>query len=57
MIGEMMTRDVVFIYTHEDQEEVARLIQRYHFLAVPVVDQEQLLVSIVTVDYVIDILQ
>jgi magnesium transporter len=57
MIGEIMTRDVVFVYTDTDQEEVARLIQRYDFLAVPVVDREQLLVGIVTVDDVIDILQ
>ena len=40
-----------------DQEEVARLIQRYDFLAVPVVDREQRLVGIVTVDDIIDILQ
>ncbi|MEH1914586.1 magnesium transporter [Nostoc sp.] len=57
IIGEIMTRDVVFVYTDTDQEEVARLIQRYDFLAVPVVDREQLLVGIVTVDDVIDILQ
>ncbi|MBC1240180.1 magnesium transporter [Nostoc linckia z18] len=57
IIGEIMTRDVVFINTDTDQEEVARLIQRYDFLAVPVVDREQRLVGIVTVDDVIDILQ
>ena len=56
-IGDMMTRDVVYVYTDTDQEEVARLIQRYDFLAVPVVDREQRLVGIVTVDDVIDILQ
>ncbi|WP_373525147.1 magnesium transporter [Nostoc sp.] len=57
IIGESMTRDVVFVHTDTDQEEVARLIQRYDFLAVPVVDREQRLVGIVTVDDVIDILQ
>jgi magnesium transporter len=56
-VGEMMTRDVVYVYTDTDQEEVARLIQRYDFLAVPVVDREERLVGIVTVDDVIDILQ
>lgn len=56
-ISEIMTRDVVFVHTDTDQEEVARLIQRYDFLAVPVVDREQRLVGIVTVDDVIDILQ
>lgn len=56
-IGEVMTRDVVFVHTDTDQEEVARLIQRYDFLAVPVVDREERLVGIITVDDVIDILQ
>jgi magnesium transporter len=56
-IGEIMTREAVFVYTDTDQEEVARLIQRYDFLAVPVVDREQRLVGIVTVDDVIDILE
>ncbi len=56
-IGDIMTRDVVFVHTDTDQEEVARLIQRYDFLAVPVVDREHRLVGIVTVDDVIDILQ
>lgn len=56
-LGEVMTRDVVYVHTDTDQEEVARLIQRYDFLAVPVVDREQRLVGIVTVDDVIDILE
>lgn len=56
-IGEIMVRDVVHVQTDTDQEEVARLIQRYDFLAVPVVDTEQRLVGIVTVDDVIDILE
>ncbi|BBD60115.1 Mg2+ transport protein [Nostoc sp. HK-01] len=57
IIGETMTRDVIFVRTDTDQEEVARIIQRYDFLAVPVVDKQQLLVGIVTVDDVIDILE
>ncbi|MEL7501964.1 MAG: magnesium transporter [Cyanobacteria bacterium J06554_6] len=56
-IGELMTREVVSVQTDADQEEVARLIQRYDFLAVPVVDTEQRLVGIITVDDVIDILE
>jgi magnesium transporter len=56
-IGELMTRDTVFVHTDTDQEEVARIIQRYDFLAVPVVDTEQRLVGIVTVDDVLDILE
>ncbi|MDX2212741.1 MAG: magnesium transporter [Oculatellaceae cyanobacterium bins.114] len=56
-IGEIMVREVVSVYTDTDQEEVARVIQRYDFLAVPVVDTEDRLVGIVTVDDVIDILE
>jgi magnesium transporter len=56
-IGALMTREVVSVQTDTDQEDVARLIQRYDFLAVPIVDTEQRLVGIVTVDDVIDILE
>lgn len=58
-IGELMTREneVVSVKTNADQEEVARIIQRYDFLAVPVVDTENRLVGIITVDDVIDILE
>ncbi len=56
-VGEIMTRDVVFVNTDTDQEEVVRIIQHYDFLAVPVVDTEQRLVGIVTVDDVLDILE
>jgi magnesium transporter len=56
-IGDVMTREVVSISTDTDQEEVARAIQRYDFLAVPVVDREQRLVGIVTVDDVIDVIE
>lgn len=56
-IGDVMTREVVNVTTTADQEEVARIIQRYDFLAVPVVDLEQRLVGIVTVDDVIDVIQ
>jgi magnesium transporter len=52
-----MTREVISVSTDTDQEEVARAIQRYDFLAMPVVDREQRLVGIVTVDDVIDVIQ
>jgi magnesium transporter len=56
-VGEVMTREVISVSTDTDQEEVARAIQRYDFLAIPVVDREQRLVGIVTVDDVIDVIQ
>jgi magnesium transporter len=57
IIGNIMTRDVVYVNTNTDQEEVARTIQHYDFVAIPVVDTEQRLVGIVTVDDVLDILE
>ncbi len=56
-LGEIMTRDLVWVDTNTDQEEVAKLISRYDLLAIPVVDREQRLVGVVTVDDVIDILE
>ncbi|WP_448572060.1 magnesium transporter [Trichothermofontia sp.] len=57
LIRDIMTRDVIAVHTDTDQEEVARTLQHYDFLAVPVVDSEQRLVGIVTVDDVLDILE
>ena len=56
-IGEVMTKDVVSVTTNTNQEEVARAIQRYDFLALPVVDREKRLVGIVTVDDLIDVIE
>lgn len=53
----VMVQDVISTKTSADQEEVARLVAEYNLLAVPVVDDEDKLVGIVTVDDVIDVLQ
>jgi magnesium transporter len=57
LIGDIMGRDVVYADTDTDQEEVAELIQRYDLLALPVVDREQNLLGVVTVDDALDIVQ
>ncbi len=56
-LKDIITTDVISVQTHWDQEEVARIVARYDFLAVPVVDESHRLVGIVTVDDVIDILR
>ncbi len=56
-LGDVMNRDVVFVQTDADQEVVARTIQRYDLVALPVVDRDRTLVGAVTVDDAIDILQ
>ncbi len=57
IIGEIFEPHVVSVHTDTSQEEVARVLQRYDFLSLPVVDTENRLVGIITVDDVIDILQ
>jgi magnesium transporter len=52
-----MTTDVFAVKTDMDQEEVAKIVARYDILAVPVVDDTNKLVGIVTVDDVIDIIR
>ena len=56
-IGDIMTDHVISVTTSTDQEEVAREIQKYDFSAMPVVDSENRMVGIVTIDDIIDILQ
>jgi magnesium transporter len=56
-LDRQMTSDVVKVHTTTDQEEAARLVSRYNLLALPVVDHEEVLVGIITVDDVIDVLR
>lgn len=57
IIGEIMHENVISVNTLMDQEEVARQFQKYDFTAMPVVDNENRLVGIITVDDIVDILQ
>ena len=51
-----MATDIVSIKPYTDRDVVARLVSRYDFLAIPVVDDDNRIIGIVTVDDVIDIL-
>lgn len=55
-IGEFMERNVVAVPPETDQQEAARLISQYNFLALPVVDEADRILGIVTVDDIIDVL-
>jgi magnesium transporter len=57
VIGDIMHKNVVSLHTLMDQEEVARQFKKYDFTAMPVVDNEDRLVGIITVDDVVDILE
>jgi magnesium transporter len=53
----IMTPDLISVRVETDQEEVARLVASYNLLAVPVVDEENKLEGIITVDDVIDVIK
>ncbi|HXH11078.1 MAG TPA: magnesium transporter [Alphaproteobacteria bacterium] len=55
-LGEIMTKEVWKVHVETDQEEVAHLVAHYNILAIPVVDHENRLVGIVTVDDIIDVI-
>ena len=55
-VGELMESNVISATTSDDREEVARMLTKYDFLALPIVDSEERLVGIVTVDDAIDVI-
>ncbi|WP_246860949.1 magnesium transporter [Bacillus sp. REN3] len=57
MISEIMNERVVSVSVGEDQEEVARKMRDYNFLALPVVDFQNHLLGIITVDDIIDVME
>lgn len=56
-LDEIMSRDVIKARSDMDQEEVARLVSRYDLVALPVVDEEDRLVGVITVDDVLDVIE
>ncbi len=57
LLKNIMRRNVISVNAGLDQEEVARIVSKYDLLAVPVVDEEERLLGIITVDDVIDVLE
>ena len=55
-VEDIMLTNLISVTTHTDQEEVVRFFDRYNFLALPVVDGENRLVGIVTVDDAMDVM-
>lgn len=55
-IDDFMEDNVITVTTNEDKEEVAKMFDKYDFLAIPVVDNEKRLVGIVTVDDAMDVM-
>jgi magnesium transporter len=57
IIGDIMHENVIALNTMMDQEEVARQFKKYDFTTMPVVDNENRLVGIITVDDIVDIME
>ena len=57
LIEDIMTENVIAVNTLDDQEQIAMMFSKYDFIALPVVDNEERLVGIITVDDAIDVLQ
>ena len=56
-LKDIMSKQIHVVRPETDQEEVARIVSQYNFLAVPVVDSDDRLLGIVTVDDVVDIIR
>ena len=56
IIEDIMETNIISVNTHEDREVVSEMMSKYDFLALPVVDAENRLVGIVTVDDVVDVI-
>ena len=56
-IEEIMETNMLFVNTHDDQEEVVNMISKYNLIAIPVVDNDMRMVGIVTVDDAMDVLE
>jgi magnesium transporter len=56
-IENIMDTNIVFAYTADDREAAANLFKRYDLLALPVVDKEERLVGIITVDDIVDVIE
>ena len=57
VIGDIMETNMIYVHTHTDKEEVAQRFSKYNLLALPVVDDEERLVGIVTIDDAMDVME
>ncbi len=57
MIEKIMNTDFIYVHTNDDQELVAHLFKKYDLIAIPVLDKEQRLLGIITVDDIVDVIE
>ena len=57
VVEELMNTQVISVHTTDDQEVVADTVRKYDLLSIPVVDHEDRLVGIITVDDIVDVIE
>ncbi len=57
LISDLMTAEVKYVHTHDDQEKSAYRFKKYDLLSMPVVDAENRLVGIITIDDIVDVIE
>lgn len=56
-LNEIMDTEVIYVNAYDDQEEIAQVFKKYDFIALPVVDKENRLVGIITIDDIVDVIE
>ena len=56
-IGSIMKKDPVFVNTYDDQEHIAGIFKKYDLLTLPVTDNENRMVGIITIDDIVDVIE
>lgn len=56
-IEDLLEQEVIYVHTHDDQEHVAEVFRRYGFVVLPVVDNEDRMTGIITVDDIMDVME
>ena len=57
VIDSLMKTNVISVNTHDDQEEVSKLLSKYNFYAIPVVDSEKRMVGIISFDDALEVME
>lgn len=57
LVGDIMEKDIISVFTYEDQEDAALIVKKYDINAVPVTTKDRRLVGIVTADDIIDVIE
>lgn len=57
IVEDLMSENIISVYVDEDREEAVRLVSKYNLLAIPVIDRQNRLKGIITVDDIIDVME